>query len=83
MAVLAFIFTTSHSQRTGWQRFYRVVPSLFVAYFVPALLSTFGLIDGDASNLYFVASRYLLPTALVLLTLSVDLPSIMRLGPRR
>ncbi len=82
MAVLAFIFTTSHSQRTGWQRFYRVVPSLFVAYFVPALLSTFGLIDGDASNLYFVASRYLLPTALVLLTLSVDLPSIMRLGPK-
>ena len=82
MAVLAFIFTTSHSQRTGWQRFYRVVPSLFVAYFVPALLSTFSLIDGDASNLYFVASRYLLPTALVLLTLSVDLPSIMRLGPK-
>ncbi len=33
-------------------------------------------------QLYFVASRYLLPTSLVLLTLSVDIPGIMRLGPK-
>jgi uncharacterized membrane protein len=32
--------------------------------------------------LYFVASRYLLPTALVLLTLSIDLPGVLRLGPK-
>jgi uncharacterized membrane protein len=32
------------------------------------------------SNLYFVASRYLLPTSLVLLTLSIDLKEIVKLG---
>jgi uncharacterized membrane protein len=32
------------------------------------------------SKLYFVSSRYLLPTCLVLLTLSIDLKEIMKLG---
>ena len=34
------------------------------------------------SQLYFVASRYLLPASLVLLTLSIDLKEVMRLGPK-
>lgn len=34
------------------------------------------------SNLYFVASRYLLPAALVLLTISVDLKELVKLGPK-
>lgn len=34
------------------------------------------------SQLYFVASRYLLPACLVLLTLSIDLKEVMRLGPK-
>ena len=38
--------------------------------------------DAEASNLYFVSSRYLLPATLVLLTLSIDLPGIVRLGPQ-
>lgn len=33
-----------------------------------------------SSKLYFVASRYLLPTSLVLLTLSIDLKEVMKLG---
>jgi uncharacterized membrane protein len=40
------------------------------------------LISGDASNLYFVASRYLLPSSLVLLCLSIDLKGILKLGPK-
>lgn len=39
-------------------------------------------IDADESSLYFVASRFLLPTSLVLLTLSIDLKGIIRLGPK-
>ena len=46
-------------------------------------------IDGEllrpyihTSKLYFVASRYLLPACLVLLTLSIDLREIVRLGPK-
>ena len=34
------------------------------------------------SQLYFVASRYLLPASLVLLTLSIDLREVLRLGPK-
>ena len=34
------------------------------------------------SQIYFAASRYLLPASLVLLTLSIDLKEILRLGPK-
>ena len=34
------------------------------------------------SQLYFMASRYLLPASLILLCLSIDLKGIMRLGPK-
>ncbi|HJL17381.1 MAG TPA: DUF819 family protein [Sandaracinaceae bacterium LLY-WYZ-13_1] len=78
--ILAFVFATSTSLRPGWKRFYRFVPPLLLCYFVPGLLGTLGVFSGDASRLYFVASRYLLPTSLVLLTLSLDLPAIRRLG---
>jgi uncharacterized membrane protein len=49
---------------------------------LPSILGTTGIIDPEASNLYFVASRYLLPTSLVLLTLSIDLKGVLRLGPK-
>ncbi|NKB87805.1 MAG: DUF819 family protein [Acidobacteria bacterium] len=82
MAMLAFVFSTHSSKRPFWQKFYGVVPSILVCYFLPSLFATAGIIDGEASQLYFVASRYLLPTSLVLLTLSVDIPGILRLGPK-
>jgi len=82
MVILAFVFRTSHSDNPRWKKFYGVVPSLLLCYFIPSLLSTFGVISGELSNLYFVASRYLLPTSLVLLTISIDLPGVMRLGPK-
>ena len=82
MAILAFVFITSHSERPGWKRFYSIVPSLLVCYFLPSVLTTLGVYDPDQSQLYFVASRYLLPASLVLLTLSIDLPAILRLGPK-
>jgi uncharacterized membrane protein len=53
-----------------------------LCYFIPSLFNTFGVISGDESNLYFIASRYLLPTSLVLLTLSVDFKGIARLGKK-
>jgi len=34
------------------------------------------------SQLYFVASRYLLPASLVLLTVSINLKEVLRLGPK-
>lgn len=80
MAILGLVFITSNSQRPGFRRFYSLVPMLLLCYFLPSLLTTFGIVDGEHSNLYFVASRYLLPACLILLTLSVDLKEIAQLG---
>ncbi len=81
-AMLAAIFYTHNSANPGWKKFYGIVPSLLLCYFLPSLLNTFGVIDGDNSKLYFVASRYLLPASLVLLILSVDLKKVFGLGPK-
>ncbi len=82
VVILAFVFYTSSLKVGFWNRFYTYVPALLLCYFIPSLLNTFGIIDGHESRLYFVASRYLLPASLVLLTLSIDLKGILRLGPK-
>jgi uncharacterized membrane protein len=79
---LGAVFFTANSPRPAFRRFYKYVPSLLLCYFIPSLYNTFGLIDGDTSRLYYVASRYLLPATLVLLTLSIDFQGILRLGPK-
>ncbi|MDD8059878.1 MULTISPECIES: DUF819 family protein [Shewanella] len=80
--ILGFVFYTSSSPHPFWQKFYKFIPALLLCYFLPSLLNTFGVVDGHASQLYFVASRYLLPACLVLLILSVDLKAILGLGPK-
>ncbi|MDJ0653795.1 MAG: DUF819 family protein [Xanthomonadales bacterium] len=80
--ILGAIFYTSQSSHPFWRKFYGVVPALLLCYFIPAVFNTLGVINGEDSNLYFVSSRYLLPAALILLTLSIDLQAIMRLGPK-
>ncbi len=79
-AILGLIFYSE--KQPLFQKFYSVVPSLLLCYFIPGLLNTFGIIDGESSKLYFVSSRYLLPAILVLLTVSVDLTEIVKLGPK-
>ncbi|MGD2123870.1 MAG: DUF819 family protein [Gemmatimonadota bacterium] len=78
--ILGFVFYTEGSEHPFWKKFYTYVPGLLLCYFLPSLLNTFGIVSAEDSNLYFVTSRYLLPACLVLLTLSIDLPSIVRLG---
>lgn len=83
VAVLAFVFITSSSNHPLWKKFYTYVPALLLCYFLPALLNyPLGLISGEDSNLYFVASRYLLPASLVMLCLAIDLKGIINLGPK-
>ncbi len=82
LAILAFVFWGDSSKHPIFKRFYSIVPALLMCYFLPSIFSTLGIISGEYSNLYFVASRYLLPTSLVLLTLSIDLPGVLRLGPK-
>ena len=80
--ILGFVFHTSNSPNPFWKKFYKYIPALLMCYFLPSLLNTFGIVDGDTSKVYFVASRYLLPACLVLLILSVDLKAILALGPK-
>lgn len=80
--ILGFVFYTNSSSHPFWVKFYRFIPALLLCYFLPSLLNSFNILDGDTSKLYFVASRYLLPACLVLLILSVDLKAIMSLGPK-
>lgn len=81
-AILGAVFWSERSPHPFWRGFYKYVPALLLCYFIPALFNTFGVIDGEASQLYKIASRYLLPATLILLTLSIDLPAIRRLGPK-
>lgn len=82
MAILAAIFITASSKNPYLRKFYRFVPSLLLCYFIPSLLTTFGIVNEADSDLYFMASRYLLPACLVLLTLSIDFKGVLNLGPK-
>ena len=80
--ILAFVFYTSSSTKSGWVRFYRFIPGVLLCYFIPSLLNTFHVIDGEKSGLYPVMSRYLLPVSLVLLTLTIDFAALKKLGTK-
>ena len=93
MLSLGIVFYTESLKQGFWPKFYKIVPGLFMAYLIPAILTTAGVIspewevtssNGDVithtSKLYFVASRYFLPAALVLMTLSIDLKAVFGLG---
>lgn len=82
LGILSFVFLTGRSEHPFWKKFYKYVPTLLLCYFIPSIFNSLGIFSGESSRLYFVASRYLLPTSLVLLTISIDLPSIIKLGPK-
>lgn len=83
LIVLAFVFYTASSETPFWKKFYTYVPPILLCYFLPALLAwPLGLISGEESQLYFVASRYLLPASLILLCISIDFKGVLNLGPK-
>jgi uncharacterized membrane protein len=82
LGILATVFVTSHSERPIFKAFYRYIPAILLCYFIPSLFNSVGIISGDASQLYYIASRYLLPASLVLLTISIDIKGILSLGPK-
>jgi uncharacterized membrane protein len=95
MLTLGFVFYTSSSENSGWVKFYKIVPSLLMAYMLPAIFTSLGIIAPEwesvneageivkhESNLYYVSSRFLLPASLVLMTLCIDLKAVFNLGPK-
>lgn len=77
--VLAAVHWAADHRVVG--RVFAIIPSLVFCYFLPTLLSTLGVIP-LASDLYEWVKQFVLPASLVLLTLSLDLPAIGRLGPK-
>ncbi len=81
-ACLGFVFYTSSKKTGPWSVFYKYVPALLMCYMIPAIFNTMGLISSDISKTYSVAKNYLLPAALVLMTLSIDLKAVFNLGSK-
>ncbi len=95
MLCLGLVFYTASIKSSFWKSFYKYVPALLLCYLLPAIFNSLGIIspewnelnaDGEliekSSNVYYIASRYLLPASLVLMTLSIDLKGIFNLGPK-
>ena len=82
VSILGLVFYTSSINSSFWNKFYTFFPTLLLCYFLPSFLVYIDVIDSSNSNLYYVASRFLLPCSLVLLTISVDLREIIKLGPK-
>lgn len=77
LGVLAVLFVIDNHPVLG--KIFKVVPLLVFAYFVPTILSNLGVIP-LSSPLYDFIMQWLLPASLILLTLSVDIKSILKLG---
>ncbi len=58
------------------------MPTVLMCYLLPAILASLGIVKEETSNTYYIASRYLLPAALILMTLSIDLKAIFNLGSK-
>jgi uncharacterized membrane protein len=80
LIILAVIFHTGQLKNRYWKKFYDWVPALLLCYLFPSALNSLGIISGEQSKLYTIASQYLLPAALIWLTSSADIRSILRLG---
>jgi len=76
-AVFAVIFWIS--ELPALQGLFRITPAVIYCYFVPTISTTLG-ITPQASPAYEWMTRYLLPLALLLLMVTVDLKSVLRLG---
>jgi uncharacterized membrane protein len=76
--LVATIFWLSGLERL--KKIFEVIPPVIYVYFLPMLATTFG-ITPSSSAAYDWTTRYLLPFALLLLMISIDLRSVAKLGP--
>ncbi|MCB0307826.1 MAG: DUF819 family protein [Bdellovibrionales bacterium] len=84
MAILSifFLIIISIFQLNAHPRFGRLlkyIPPIAFAYFVPTALTTMGILP-DQNELYGWIKTFMLPVALFLFTIALDLKAIMRLG---
>ncbi len=75
---VAFIYWVSGLSR--FQKLFEYTPQVIYVYFLPMLATTMG-ITPSSSPAYDWLTRYLLPFALLLLMISIDMKAILKLGP--
>jgi uncharacterized membrane protein len=75
--LIALVFWLSGLPRLG--KLFDITPPVIYAYFLPTLSTTFG-ITPPSSPAYAWMVRYLLPFALLLLMITIDLRAVARLG---
>jgi len=76
--IIAGLFWLSGVARL--QRFFEIIPVVLLAYFLPTIATAVRLIPPQ-SPAYDWITRYMLTLALFLLMVTVDLRSVLRLGP--
>lgn len=67
------------SHRASWQRFFRWLPVPLWCYLMPMILSSVGCLPQDPS-IYRALTDWLLPLALTLLLMGIDLSSLTRVS---
>lgn len=77
--ICAFVFW---STKQPWaQKFYRIIPSIALVYYLPTFATTFGLLP-SSSPVYDWMRDYLLPFSLFILMVTTDLPTVLKIGPK-
>lgn len=82
MLVLGLVFYTSNLKSKFFRKLYIVIPPLLMCYFVPGILNSLHIIDGENSVLPSVGSQYLLPACLILFTINLNLKELWKLRKR-
>lgn len=79
MVVLGLVFYTANLKNKYIAKFYSVIPPLLLCYFIPGVLNSVHIIDGENSPLTSIGSRFFLPACLILFTLSLNLKEMWNL----
>lgn len=82
MTILGLVFYSSSLSNKYVKGFYNIIPPLLLCYFLPGLLNSFGVIDGENSPLTSIGSRYFLPACLILFIVNLDLKEMWALRKR-
>lgn len=72
---MAVLYISGHVK---FKKYFKFIPAVFWIYFLPMLSASLGLID-PKNQIYQTISLYMLPPALLLLLLSSDIKSIIKL----
>ncbi len=80
IAFIFIVFEASNSKNKFFKSFFKYVPELVICYFAPSILTMSGLVDISNSSIYKIVINLLLPAALILLTMTIDIKELLKLG---